>query len=239
MENINSWQDFWQEWRNKEAESEDDLFFQVGLTINKKPIDKQAFDLINRSIIDDLRLRSGDILVEFCCGNGLTTFELKDKVKQIIATDFSAHLIRAAQKFKSAPNITYNLGSVFEFLADFKNKWTIHPNKYLMNNSLGYFSPEELRQILSGICDISDGPFLFLLRGIPNDLQKWNYYNTEERRKKYEEWTAAGNFTNDGMGRWWSPEEIGEICSSFGLQYDLCNKEILMSDYRMDVIISR
>src|SRR6185437_14874785 len=123
MEQDVNWEKFWQEWRNKDAENEDDLYFQVGLTINKKPMEKEEFDAINESIAENLSLNTNDILAELCCGNGLTTYELKDKVKQIFATDFSEHLLKAANEFKSAPNIIYNSGSVFDFLENFKDTW--------------------------------------------------------------------------------------------------------------------
>lgn len=238
MQEVN-WEKFWQEWRNKDAENEDDLFFQVGLTINKKPMEKEAIDLINQSIEDHLKLNGADTLVELCCGNGLTTFVLKDKVKQVHATDFSAHLIKAAKEFKSAHNITYNFAAVTDFLEHFKEHTDDVPTKYLMNNSLAYFTPEELHKILSLIVRISGEHFLFLIRGIPNDLLKWNYYNTEERRKRYEECVATGDKTNDGLGRWWSPMEIQDLCNSLGLQFTHLESNLPMSEYRMDVLISK
>ena len=237
MDNENNWENFWQEWRNNEVKQEEDLYFQVGLTVNKKPIDKEAFDLINKSIVDGLALNKEDILVEFCCGNGLTTFELKDKVKQIIATDFAAHLINTAKQFKSAPNITYNLGNVFEFLENFNDNWQVHPNKYLMNNSLAYFTPQELENIFTNIIRIAGDGFVFLVRGVPNDLLKWNFYNTEERKLKYFENQKTGS-TNDGLGRWWAPDEIKDICNKLNLKCDIRDQPAQISNYRMDIVIT-
>ena len=240
MNSSLNWEQFWQEWRNKEAANEEDLFFQVGLTVDKKPIEKEAFDEICDSIADALALNSADILAELCCGNGLITYELKDRVSRIYATDFAKHLIKAAKEFKSAPNITYTQNNAFEFLENIKNNSDATPDKYLMSNALAYFSPADLKKILLLIVEISSGkPFLFYLKGVPDDNQKWNFYNTEERKLKYLHNVATGNFTNEGMGRWWKQEEIAAICNELNLNYQVWNSDQHVTGFRMDIKISR
>ena len=240
MNSFLNWEQFWQEWRNKEAANEEDLFFQVGLTVDKKPIEKEAFDEICDSISDALALNSSDILAELCCGNGLITCVLKDRVRHIYATDFAAHLIKAAKEFKSAPNITYICNNVFDFLEYIKDTVASAPTKYLMSNALAYFTPDDLKRILLLIMDITAGqPFLFYLKGVPNDKLKWNFYNTEERRQKYLHNMSDGNFTNDGMGRWWHPEEIAAICQELNLKSEFWNSEQQLTGFRMDIKLSR
>lgn len=238
MSNFYDWENFWKNWRNKQVENEEDLYFQVGKTINKKPVEKEIFDLINRHIMDVLDLTPNDTLVELCCGNGLCTYEFKDSARQIMAVDFAPHLIEAAKKFKSAPNITYALGDVFTFLSTFNEHWDVHPTKFLMNDSLAYFTPDDLGKMLSSIIRISGGNFAFLLRGVPNDQLKWNFYNTEERKQRYLENKAKGDETNDGLGRWWSPDEVHALCDSLGLSGIVSNQAPPISDYRMDILIS-
>ncbi len=239
MNSSLSWEQFWQEWRNKEAANEEDLYFQVGLTVNQKPIEKVDFDEIYKSISDALALSSDDILAELCCGNGLITYELKDHVKQIYATDFAGHLIKAAKELKSAPNITYTRNNVFDFLENIKNSGDAVPYKYLMSNALVYFTPADLKRILSLIIEITAGkPFLFYLKGVPNDQHKWNFYNTEERKQKYLQNIATGNFTNDGMGRWWQSEEIADLCKELNLKCEVWNADPQFSGFRMDIKIS-
>lgn len=234
-----NWETFWKEWRKKDVKSEEDLYFQVGKTIHSKPIGREVFDAMTRDIVDTLLLNDQDILVELCCGNGLCTYELKDSVKQIIAVDFSPHLIEAAREFKSAPQITYNFGDVFSFLTDFRTKWTVEPHKYLMNDSLAYFDEEGLRNILTSMNTISPGGFSFLIKGAPNDDRKWNYYDTEARKKKYFDDIAAGDTTNDGMGKWWSPAAIKKVCDEVGLACIIRDQLPPISHYRMDILISK
>ena len=239
MDQTKEWENFWNAFRVKNVESEDDLFFQVGKTINKKPIDKEVFHSLTKNLVEQLSLNKNDLIVELCCGNGLCTYELKDYVKQIISVDFAIHLIEAAKKFKSAPNITYCQGNVFDFLKNFKSDFKVVPAKYLMNDSIMYFNPEDLKKILTYILDISNDGFTFLITGAPNDLLKWNFYNTEERKTKYLEGVASGDYTNDGIGRWWTAKEIEDLCSSLNLKCSIRNQPEAISNYRMNIVISK
>jgi len=239
---FDNWQEYWDEfllnrYGKEEVKTEDDLYFQVARTVNRKPVEKQVIDEIILQIIDNLSLTPDDILVDFCCGNGLFTYELKDKVKHITGVDFSQKIIDTANKYKSAPNITYCLGSAVDYMKTHKETMELRPNKYLMNESLAYFTPDDFEKMLANVIDAS-GDFKFLIRGVPNDLLKWNYYNTEERKIFYEGLLAKGDLTNDGLGRWWLPNEIGAICNRLNLKYSIYNQELPVSDYRMDVLIS-
>jgi hypothetical protein len=237
MENTNNWESFWRGWRTKDVQTEDDLYFQVGRTTQQKPMKKELFDMVNKDIIDVLALTENDILVDLCCGNGLCTYEFRDVVQQIIAVDFAPQMIETAKKYKAAPNITYCLDNIFEFLEAFNNNWNCCPTKFLMNGGLPYFTAEELKTILVNIKKISNGNFISFFTIVPNELLKWNFYNTEERKQKYLENVATGNFINDGIGRWWAPSEIEEICASLTLKCIIRNQAPPLSDYRMDIVI--
>jgi methyltransferase family protein len=241
---TNNWKGFWDKYLltrygKEEVQSEDDLYLQVARTVNRKPIDKQAFNEIIELITNDLTLLQEDILVDFCCGNGLFTYELKGKVKEIIGVDFSQSIIDTANKYKSAHNITYCMGSTVEFLKDFNNKWPgLSPTKYLMNDALAYFTPVDLENMLSSIVMLSP-EFKFLIRGVPNDLLKWNYYNTDQRKQVYFDNLAKGDTTNDGLGSWWVPDDIAAICSNLKLSCFIQNQLLPISDYRMDILIAK
>jgi hypothetical protein len=243
MEQFDNWHKFWDNfltsrYGKESVETEDDLYFQVARTVNRKPVEKHVFDKIIEQIIDDLAFQPDDVLVDFCCGNGLFTYELKDKVKRIIGVDFSQNIIDTANKFKAASNITYCLGDVVGFMKSFKQAFPgIVPGKYLMNDSLAYFSPTDLEEMLKAILAVSPA-FKFLTRGVPNDELKWNYYNTEERKQVYYANIAKGDTTNDGLGRWWVPGEIKAICDRLQLKCYVRNQQMPLSDYRMDVMIT-
>lgn len=244
MEQFDNWQGFWDNflldrYGKAQAQTEADLYCQVGRTVHRKPVPKDVFDKIIEQIIADLSFEKDDVLVDFCCGNGLFTYELKDKVSRIIGVDFAPNIIEAANKFKSARNISYCLDGVVGFMKTFREKWPgIVPNKYLMNDSLAYFTNTDLENMLSAIIEAS-GSFKYLIRGVPSDLLKWNYYNTEERKQAYYNYPLKGDFTNDGVGKWWVPDEIKTICDRLHLNCAIRNQQLPVSDYRMDIMISR
>jgi hypothetical protein len=235
MSNIDTWKDFWQNYRNVEVEREDDLYFQVGKTVNKKPVSPELLQKMIANIRRDLDLQSDDFLFEFCCGNGLITYELKDEVRKVVALDFSEHLIATAKKYKSADNVRYFTGSALDPLNKFLDDGET-PTKYLMNDSLGYFQEADLSIILHNIKS-GNTPFKFLITGIPAEPRVLNFYNTPERLKIYEAF-LSGEVTYDAMGKWWKPDVIESICRELGLDCVVKYQDEEISNYRMDVIIA-
>ena len=241
----NNWQSFWDSYRNADAQSEDDLFIQVGKTIAKQPIPRDMFASMVERIVERLQLGNEDHLLDMCCGNGLITFELAQVAERVSAVDFADHLIKAANAFKVLPNIEYRVGDVTLPIADI----VAHggqvaggdmPNKYLMNDALAYFDPQALATILDNVCAAGDGGALrFLLTGIPNRALKWNFYDTPERKLRHSELLRVGDETNDGLGRWWEAAEIEAACAERYLQVEIQNQPVSISDYRMDALIWR
>jgi SAM-dependent methyltransferase len=243
MQNKNNivktdWEEFWQEYRNIIPKSEEDLFFQVGKTIQGKPI---SYDMLSITILRTKKLLSldkNDILLELCCGNGLVTFELAFLVKAITALDFSSHLIDAAKKYKQSDNIMYFYGDVKESLTNFLNGSTKY-TKILMGVALAYFYPDELRTILANIINHNDGTnFQALFTDVPNKELIRNYYNTPERWETYCSNQSIPGHANDGIGRWWLTSELDEIASSLGLKVKIYNQPVELSNYRFDVLFT-
>ena len=124
-------------------------------------------------------------------------------VDQVYAVDFSERLISHACQFRSAPNVHY----VCADAADFVNQLLISeeyvPSKVLLGDALCYFEPSSLGEILTSVGQLTTHTFTFMATGIPSDNLKWNFYNTPERVRRYEENQLQENNTNDGIGRWW------------------------------------
>ena len=243
MNQFDKWHEFWDKFLlerhgKEEAQTEDDLYLQVARTVNKRPIAVDVFKRIVFEIITGLELEPDDILVDLCCGNGLFTYELSNKVKQIIGIEFSQKIIDSGNLFKSAPNISYCLGSVVEYLQSFNDSWPgVTPDKYLMNDSLAYFSDDDLEMMLICIHRTAK-KFKFLIRGVPCDDLKWNYYKTAEQKAFYNQLLAKGDLTFDGLGRWWNRQNIINICEKQNLECSIRNQDTFVSDYRIDVLIS-
>ncbi|GEM54856.1 hypothetical protein B0A58_04755 [Flavobacterium branchiophilum NBRC 15030 = ATCC 35035] len=231
---MSYWEDFWKDYRKKDIKNEDDLFYQVGKTFQKMPISAHAFDKIINDIIVSLQLEKEDVLMEICCGNGLITKKLSEKCKNIYAFDFTEHLIATAQEFKSADNIVYKTGNAkenFFNLFDFKNK----PNKFLLNDSLAYFEPFELHAMIDCI-QKQNSDFVFYVTNIPSDERKYHFYNTPERVQFYEEKQRQGDISNNGMGRWWTEQELITIANDLNISYKIQIPDTEITNFRINIL---
>lgn len=243
---IKRWHSFWESYRNVDAQSEDDLFLQVGKTIARQPIPREVFHSMVERIIARLEIGGDDHLLDMCCGNGLVSYELARIAGHVTGIDFADHLIKAAVQFKSSANIDYRVGDVTLPIPQLmgeafgKNGAGSLPQKFLMNDALAYFDPDTLSTILGNVRDAcGDGPIRFLLTGVPNAALKWNFYDTPERRMRHEENQRSGDDTNDGLGRWWDAGEVESICVRYGLEVRIENQPDDISNYRMDALIWR
>lgn len=229
------WKKFWENYAGGEATNEDDLYIQVGKTANRAPISKEVFENIVTDIIEKLELKSSDILLEMCCGNGLFTLPLSYLVKYIYAFDFTESLIDNALRFKSNNNIEYAVGNAKEdFTKIFKGELPII-QKFLINDATAYFSPSELEMVIERILKLSH-EFKFYLTNIPNDENKWNFYNTPERKANYEKAIQSGDIFLGGIGRWWQKSEFINIAEKYNLNLEIFDQTNEYS-YRMSVLL--
>ena len=231
------WKDFFALYGPASATNEEDLFKQAGHTSDKQPISKEQLDRIARHIRTSLNLTQTDLLLDLCCGNGLLTAELAPYVRHVVGIDFVERNIAEAKRWKSRKNIAYTVGDAILPLPELVSD-RCRPHKFLMNHSLAYFDPDQLETILRNVLQHLEGmPFSFLCAGIPNCNLKWNFYNSPQRREKYLENECLSPNTNDGLGRWWSAEEISQVTSQLGLVATITNQPNELSNYRMDALI--
>ena len=238
-ENKIDWESFWNEYRKGDVRTEDDLYFQVGRTINKKPIPPHVHHLMVERIKRMLDLSPGDHLLDLCCGNGLMTFDLAGYVAHVTGVDFAVHLVEAAKSLKSRGNITYVCGDAKKPLGLFLDA-SVRPAKVLMNAALAYFDPDDFRTILAQIIDHNqDADFLALFTDVPNADWMFRFYDTPERLARYHENQKNPMNTNDGIGRWWRPEEVMEVADGLGLRASIYPQPVELTNYRMDVLVSK
>lgn len=229
------WKKFWEDYIGGEAANENDLYLQVGKTANRLPVSKEIFEGFVNDVVEKLELSSSDILLEMCCGNGLLTLPLSDIVKKIYAFDFTETLIDTAIKYKSKENIEYAVGNAKEdFTKIFKeNLPVIH--KFLINDSTAYFSPKDIETVIERILKISN-EFKFYLTNVPNDENKWNFYDTPERKANYEKAVKSGDIFLSGMGRWWTKSEFINIAEKYDLSIKIFDHANEYS-YRMSILL--
>jgi SAM-dependent methyltransferase len=230
------WRTFWQSYRKTKVASEEDLFFEVGKTVNQRPISEAAFQLSIDLITRDLELSKHDKLLELCCGNGLMTRRLAPLVSEIRAVDFAEHLIANARKFVPAENVTYVCADAIAHLNDLALTKDYVPCKILLGDALCYFEPDELAAMLRAAKQLTSDQFIFMATGIPCDELKLNFYNTPERMKRYEENQLLPNNTNDGIGRWWRKEELQSAGRNLALEVAVREQPQALSNFRVDAI---
>ena len=232
------WKDFFQTYRNASVATEADLFFQVGRTVNRIPTSEEVFRKLVARIIARLRLSPQDHLFEYCCGNGLVTFELAAAVRKVTAIDFTEHYVQTARRLKGRDNIAYQVADAAAPLQGLVSRRDL-PNKFFMASALAYFSPPELEEILRNLLRlVGKNPFQFFITEIPNARLKWNFYNTPERVARHLENEERSPGTNDGVGRWWRAEEIQDICAGLKVNVKIQNMPPQFYNYRMEALVS-
>ncbi len=228
---MKNWKMFWDQYRVRETDNINDLFFQVGKTINGEAISPNVFSDMIGDIRLKLELDSNDVVLEMCCGNGLLSRPLSVFVKKLYAFDFTQRLIEIAKEHNQETNILYSVGDAkgkLDDIFDFEFK----PNKYLMNDSLAYFDISDLSSILEQI----NGPFSFYITGVPSEDLKFNFYDTEERVKRYNELKELGDEYNDGLGLWWNPESFLNLGVKFKLDVFIERQPPHVSNFRINVL---
>jgi len=235
MEKVN-WHEFWSGYRKGEVKNEHDLFVEVGKTVAKEPISQAAFDLSIDLVRRDLELNGSDRLLELCCGNGLMTLRLAPLVREIRAVDFAQHLIDNARKFRNAANVQYVCAEAAGYISELAANETFVPSKILLSDALGYFEPDALASVLASASKLTTHKFIFAATGIPCDDLKWNFYNTPERVRRYEENQRLASNSNDGIGRWWRREELERLARDQDLNLAIKDQPTELSNFRVDAI---
>jgi SAM-dependent methyltransferase len=230
-----NWHTFWSQYRNIDYQSESDLFVQVGKTIHGAPISNSVFIQMIEDIVTQLELSPQDTLVDMCCGNGLLTLPISEFVRYIYAFDFTEHLIATAKQHRSNTKIHY---AVADANRPFINELRITnaPQKYLMNDSLGYFNTTQLSSIIKHIQDTNHN-FKLYVTGVPDDALKFNFYNTDERKRNYYAAVASGEASFQGIGKWWPMHEIVDIADTLNVKIRTQPQPNCISNYRSNVLI--
>ena len=190
-----------------------------------------------KRVLRHLNLKPSDNLLDLCCGNGLLTYELSQHVKSVTGVDFSSHLIKTACEYKKANNIKYVACDILVDPMDYIDKAFI-PNKILMNAALAYFDPNQFYYLLSKIKFITNNNFSAFFTDVPIEKHLLKFYNTPERLARYHMNKTLGRSDNDGLGRWWSEDEIADVVSKLHLRFQLIYQPAILSNYRIDVLIS-
>ncbi len=225
--------DYWKEHFNENAAKyENSLFKQVDMTVNGKEVDSIQVDLRVKSIINNLSLKSSDILLDICCGNGMITSMLASYVSQIYSVDFSEGLINIANSTNKKENINYAVGNIVTLdYSKFKNV-----TKVCMSSGFQYLSADEAEIFMKNLSVLNS--VTLYISNIPDKEKIWNYYNTDEKKAFYFQREKEGK---PHIGTWRNKEDIEKLAAGNGFQCKFLDidKGLNTSYYRFDVLLNK
>ncbi|MEO8331741.1 MAG: methyltransferase domain-containing protein [Gallionella sp.] len=229
------WKSFFESYRILEVKSDADLRFQVGKSVGGKAISDAEFDALVQRIVDALDIKPHDHVLDLCCGNGVITRELANKCTAILGIDFSSPYIDNAKKYKAAPNINYVCDDVTNFSSVLRET-NFNPTKVLMHGSLAYLTPTQLSQILRSLAADAPNAECFVVSAVPDAARRNLFHNTIKRKI---EWLFFSVILgrDRGVGRWWSRQEVMEICKSHNFKASF-DQTVSGHSYRMDIVIT-
>lgn len=230
------WKNFWEQYAGPKAADEDELYLKVGKIANSAPVSREVLQKLVDDAIEKLKLDDSDILLEMCCGNGLITRPLSEKVRKIYAFDFTESLIESALQHRASRNIEYVTGNAKEDFTRIFSEPLPVIKKFLIHDSTAYFLPEDIEKMIERILTVSED-FVFYLTHIPNHANKWLFYNTPERKAKYEASLQSGDIFLGGIGRWWEKSEFIAIAEKYHLRIQISDGTNEYA-YRMSVLLS-
>lgn len=235
---MKNWKQFWQNYRIIDINSDIDLLYQTGKTVNKKPIDSSTFTLIIDGIIKNLNLHSNDTLLDLCCGNGTITYELSKTSNQVFGIDFSVPFINNAITYKKNQNIEYICHDITKLSKMMNNLQGASINKVLLYDGLAYFNKTQLKALIKTLSDITKGNVTMLFGSVLDSKKKWNFFNTFNRKINY--FINIKLLKNSkGLGAWWRMDDIKEICEALEFFCAFIDQpsQLYTSHYRTDVVI--
>ena len=237
---MKNWKEFFQNYRIIDINGDIDLFYQVGYTVERKPISNEQFNCIIESIEKQLQLSASDTLLDLCCGNGVVTYELAKKVKSVIAVDYSKPYIENAIKFKNTENIEYFHGDVTDFGKITEVTSGKLYSKVLLLSAIAYLEPNDLENILLYLKQLITPDASIMLGSVLDNKRKWNYFNTMKRKLVYLiEYKLLDK--DIGLGRWWTKTEIANISRKCRFSCRFADQDPILhtAHYRFDVILKK
>lgn len=231
---MNEWQYFWNQFPDRFDRT--DFLRQVGKTFEGKPITQNTIDVIVSNIQRQLKLTSGDVMLDLCCGNGLLTKEIGKYCKSIFSLDYSNQLIQIAQKYHAASNIAYCNASVLEIESEVSNGQRF--NKVYMYEALQHFTSEEFVTLLHKLTPLLDQNAILFFASVPDEERLWNFYNTPELKQYYFEQKSKGNLL---LGTWWKKQNILQIARDLGFECEIQYQQenLYTAHYRFDFLLKK
>jgi predicted TPR repeat methyltransferase len=210
----------------------EDFLKQVGKTYLGNTINEKQFEIIIKSILQNLQVTNDDNIIDLGCANGLISCNIAKYSKEVFGFDLSKDLIRTANKYNKS-NTIYQQKNILE--VNFKE---LLSSKIYMYEVLQHLEYNQLRLLLQRISNIHDS-FTFFIGSIPDMKKVLDFYNTKERKKYYFNEVLENDKFH--IGNWWYKEQIQFLCEDLGFKCKIIeqDKSLHTAHYRFDCLIEK
>jgi cyclopropane fatty-acyl-phospholipid synthase-like methyltransferase len=211
-----------------------DFWGQVKRTVNGKPFNKAQIDLIKKTIINHLKLKKTDSLLDIGCGNGALSALFLEKINSLVGVDFSEYLISIAKEnFEKKPNHIFHLGDAYKFIVDYENKDKI--TKSVCYGTFAYFNFRTSEKMLSHLNKEYKNLARIFLGNLPDkDRAEKFFYNNID-------YASQLNDSKSAIGIWRTKDEMKKLAASCGwkTKFHQMPQRFHGAHYRYDVLLTR
>lgn len=214
------------------ASHPDDLYWQVGKTVNGKSVDAGQLQLIVDAIKIGLGLTSTDAVLDVGCGNGLLTREIAGSVRSVDGIELTPELCEVATRNCLADNIRYFQGDVLTF-----DVGVVYDKIYLYE-VIQHFNLNAAKQLIERLLTLLPPNGKLFVGGVLDEERKWHFFDTEERRFYYFESILS---PGKNIGHWCHRDVFKWLCKNSSCRVTVFqqNIELYTSHYRFDVLIEK
>lgn len=209
-----------------------DLFWQVGKTVDGKPVGDEQLVIIIEHLKDKLELIGDDHIIDLGCGNGLITREIAKAVDSIIGIERNQALYLQACNNNPLLNESYQN---FDLL-DFTEKYE-HINKGYCYEVVQHFTHLQIKKLLEQIKLRIPNLTTLILGGIPDEKNKWAFYDTAERKKMLSKSLLESG--KDPIGTWFYSDFFKYLADMMDISCEIIAQppKLYTSHYRFDCVL--
>lgn len=208
----------------------EDLFWQVGKTVEGKTVEKDSIELIAQQIKGALRLDSEDSVMDLGSGNGLVTTAVSQLVKSVIGVERNQELHRVALETCTRRNVQF-LHKSIEALAvsDLRSK------KLYMYEVIQHMGYSVFPGLLEKVVRLRSDEAMLFVGGVLDEEKKWEFFNTEKRRFMLMESLCLDS---NIMGNWFHKDYFRFLGKKYGFKVTIIaqDPELYTSEYRFDCL---
>lgn len=210
----------------------DDLFWQVGKTVNDQPVGKEQLALITNQIIHMLELKNSDYVIDLGCGNGLVTKEIAPFVSKITGIERNQALYQQACRINDSPNQRFVNKDILD-----KQAFDEQVNKVYCYEVVQHLTHQQLELLLINMRTVVPPNVLFFLGGIPEEEKKWAFYDSVERKNSLSK--ALLDRGNDPIGTWFFREFFYYLAKKLGIDAVIVEQSpnLYTAHYRFDCLL--